>query len=429
MKIAHPGPARFSGLRNNSPDVHVRAGPMRQQIRLKAASPLQRGSRPGGANRPGRCQANTHPAPANPPEGGGTARFSGLRNNSPDVHVRAGPIVRATPIVRAGRGAWLLLLLILLTACAAPLTQPPQPYAISASGQEIIFFTQNFEILSRASLPLPPDCSIWAHHPPPPNGKSLALQLLCNGRETAWVYHLPSAESRLLRNETITDSRILAWADTNFLYLQTNMLTDPRVLLADARQGRFHPSQLPATVYHLDTRPNAILYAQTDGIGLGSQLWRPGAAAPLLHLPTEIIAFARLSPDTRQVAYIAMPDSTTPFPAGELWLLDMESGTRRPLAPADAGRGFSPLWSPDGRWLAFADSQRNLQILHPESGQTYLCGGEMLHTPVWSPDSQGVFFVIARGDTIETCYCETTSGKISHLPALDGTAWLGYWQP
>ncbi len=383
MKIAHPDKVRFSGLRKNSPDVHVRAGPIAQ-----AARP-----------------ANIHPAPANPPEGGCT------------VHVWAGPIAQAAR----------LLILLLLAACAAPL--PAQPYAITASGQEIIFFSPNLEITSRAPLPLPPDCNIWTHHPPPTNGQWIALQLLCNGRETAWVYHLPSGQSRILRNETITDSRILAWADANFLYLQTNMLSDPRVLLADARRGSFHPSQLPATVYHIDTHPNAILYAQTDGLGLGSQLWRPGASAPLLNLPNEIIAFARLSPDTRQVAYIAMPDSTTPFPTGELWLLDMDSGTRRPLAPADAGRGFSPLWSPDGRWLAFADSQRNLQILHPENGQTYLCGGEMRQTPVWSPDSQGVFFVIARGDTIETCYCETTSGKISHLPALNGLAWLGYWQP
>jgi hypothetical protein len=324
--------------------------------------------------------------------------------------------------------AWLFLL-ILLSACAAPQARESQRYAISASGQEITFFSPDFEILSRAPLDLPPDCQIWAHHPAPPGSDWLGLQLVCKEREAVWVYHLANGESRFLLDETVTDSRILAWADANFLYLQTNMLTDPRVLLADVRVGRFHDTRLPATIYHMDTAPGAVLYALTDGIGLGSQLWRPGAAVPFLDSADEIIAFARFSPDGSQIAYIAMPDSTAVFPPGELWLLDVDSGTRRALSDADAGRGFSPLWSPDGRWLAFADTQRNLRILHPESGRTYLCAGELLHTPAWSPDSKGVFFAIALGDTIETWYCEIASGEIFPLPSLDGAAWFGYWQP
>ncbi|MFO7584146.1 MAG: hypothetical protein R6W69_05395 [Anaerolineales bacterium] len=324
--------------------------------------------------------------------------------------------------------AWLFLFIV-LPACAAPQVREPQRYAILPSAEEITFFSPDFEILSRASLALPPGCQIWAHHPAPLGGDWLGLQLVCKGREAAWVYHLASGESRLLLDESVADSRILAWADANFLYLQTNMLTDPRVLLADARAGRFHETSLPATIYHMDTAPRVVLYALTDGIGLGSQLWRPGATGPLLNLPDEIIAFARFSPDGSQVAYIAMPDSTAVFPPGELWLLDVDSGTRRALFEADAGRGFSPAWSPDGRWLAFVDRQRRLVLLAPESGESLIVGHQILHTPAWSPDSQGVFFAIALGDTIETWYCEIVSGQIFPLPSLDGAAWFGFWQP
>ena len=42
-----------------------------------------------------------------------------------------------------------------------------------------------------------------------------------------------------------------------------------------------------------------------------------------------------------------MPDTQTPFPVGELWVMEADGGDPRRLASTDAGHGYAAAWSPE----------------------------------------------------------------------------------
>jgi len=64
-------------------------------------------------------------------------------------------------------------------------------------------------------------------------------------------------------------------------------------------------------------------------------------------------AYPLFSPDGEEVAYLSFQEKGE----GQVWLLDLESGQPRALAPADWG--FPLAWQPDGR-VAFARGGRLL---------------------------------------------------------------------
>ena len=106
---------------------------------------------------------------------------------------------------------------------------------------------------------------------------------------------------------------------------------------------------------------------------------RGGKAVEQLYAdPFHYISFARYSPDGRQIAFIKIPDTQTPFTVGELWVMNSDGSNARKLADADAGHGYAANWSPDGKQIAFVlrenpDDERADQV---ERGidQQYLHG-------------------------------------------------------
>lgn len=100
----------------------------------------------------------------------------------------------------------------------------------------------------------------------------------------------------------------------------------------------------------------------------------------------------RIAPDGRSVAFSA----TTAVLRRDLWLLDVDRGTRRQLT-RDAGDNHSPLWTRDGAALTFASSRAGLQHvfrLHPRSGEVTgpLFGGDLRAPGSWSPDGRRLAF-------------------------------------
>src|SRR5207237_7525887 len=59
------------------------------------------------------------------------------------------------------------------------------------------------------------------------------------------------------------------------------------------------------------------------------------------------------SPDDRSIAYERLSDSPSPFLAAGLWVMNSSGSLQRRLADTDGGHGFTPVWSPDGRRLAY----------------------------------------------------------------------------
>ena len=100
----------------------------------------------------------------------------------------------------------------------------------------------------------------------------------------------------------------------------------------------------------------------------------------------------RVAPDGRHVAFSA----TTAVLRRDLWLLDLDTGTRRQLT-RDAGDNHSPLWTRDGAALAFASSRNGLQRvfrLRTANGDVTgpLFGGDLRAPGSWSPDGGRLAF-------------------------------------
>jgi tricorn protease len=86
--------------------------------------------------------------------------------------------------------------------------------------------------------------------------------------------------------------------------------------------------------------------------------------------------------------------------AGDLWSVPREGGEATRLT-ADPGREFNPLFSPDGRWVAFTgEYDGNVDVFVVEAGGgvprrlTYHPGGDQLAG--WTPDGRSILFVSGR---------------------------------
>jgi Tol biopolymer transport system component len=126
------------------------------------------------------------------------------------------------------------------------------------------------------------------------------------------------------------------------------------------------------------------------------------------------------SPDGKRLAFSAMT---------HLYVMELPNGQPRQLLSGDA-REFQPVWSPDGKWLAYVTwSNAGGQLWKvPSDGGTpvQLTKTPALYSnPVWSPD--GTRIVLLRGNVYDRENSEFDSGQTSNadliwLPSSGGEA-------
>ncbi len=117
-------------------------------------------------------------------------------------------------------------------------------------------------------------------------------------------------------------------------------------------------------------------------------------------------AQAEFSPDGKLVAYTVLRYDRPGRPWPQLWVLDVATGKSARIGAEDQAAG-NPVWSPDGRWIAYfgdAEGKHGLVIAHPDgSAATFLAEGSGTNAPLpaqgaevtWSPDSKQIAFVSA----------------------------------
>jgi dipeptidyl aminopeptidase/acylaminoacyl peptidase len=110
------------------------------------------------------------------------------------------------------------------------------------------------------------------------------------------------------------------------------------------------------------------------------------------------IASPALSPDGRRVVFaVTTPDLAGNTSATDLWLATVDGKSIRQLTTHSAA-DRNPLWSPDGKWIAFESARSGedqIWLLSTSGGEprqfTTLSTGAT--RPVWSPDSKHLAFV------------------------------------
>jgi hypothetical protein len=227
-----------------------------------------------------------------------------------------------------------LLTFLILLSCTP---QTPQPtfqaslFIYRFDPPAFIEFSEDFKILGEIPFSVPPSCGLFNVFPAPA-GTFMAIELSCPNGQTVLFLNtsapLSAASTKSVTQPvTESDSHFLAWdLDGNATYLKVDSLGNPRVVGASTDGAQI---VLPITEFTYDLAASLnqgeFIFTFSRGLGQGSELWlakRDGRTSEQLYAdPFNYISFARFSPDGRQIAFIKIPDTQTPFTVGELWIV------------------------------------------------------------------------------------------------------------
>ncbi|PWH17118.1 MAG: hypothetical protein DDG60_03065 [Anaerolineae bacterium] len=323
-----------------------------------------------------------------------------------------------------------------LTACW-PAANPNAPYTpgffyYALDSTSILFEDRSYR------LPAPADCVFYALRPAP-RGRWLAIEWDCPSGPRVGLFDSANGRIRLAINDQTLDNRLLAWhPDGGSVYLKIGMLSFPQIIRVDVETLKAVELSISAFVYDLAVSPDGkkTLYSLSNGIGFGSETWLGAENAQnpsqLWLEPRHIIALAQFSPDGSHIAYIKMPDSQQAYPAGELWIVNADGSNPMYIAVADAGRGYPPVWAPDGNKIAFVgrtdpadDRSRTLSIYDLQSGIVSVYPAVMVTPPAWSPDGELLTFTVRENDTITVWrYNVITEQKETIAPNACCAGWI-----
>jgi len=127
------------------------------------------------------------------------------------------------------------------------------------------------------------------------------------------------------------------------------------------------------------------------------------------------------SPDGRWIAYFS--DQTGEY---ELFLVD-QYGRESPRRITVEGAGFydDPKWSPDGKWISYTDNARDLYLLDVDSGAAAKVIEQPFYGPfksiahAWSPDSKWIAYTQATEADFRRVWIYSLEDGGSH-PVTDG---------
>jgi dipeptidyl aminopeptidase/acylaminoacyl peptidase len=190
---------------------------------------------------------------------------------------------------------------------------------------------------------------------------------------------------------------------------------------------------IAAYTYDLAPQPNSndFTFTFSRGLGQGSEIWLATRDAKIVKQlyadPHNYISFARYSPDGKQIAFIKIPDTQTPFTVGELWLINNDGSNPHKLADADAGHGYAANWSPDGKRIAFVVRENpqdekanqssdalisNIYVVDIASGKlnqiTHFDNGRV-EAPFWSPGGNTLAFTVVINGRMNVSIAEVGS--------------------
>lgn len=297
-------------------------------------------------------------------------------------------------------------------------------------------FTEHFQLTKEIPFYIPPSCGLFNTFPAP-IGQFLLIELSCPNGQT--VLFLDIETGSLSQPVSNTDAHFLAWtSDGKAVYLKTDSLGSPQMIRAYTDSAR-DVLAIPEFTYDLSSKPDSrdFTFTFSRGLGYGSELHfaqRDGKAAqPLYADQYNYLSFARFSPNGKQIAFIKIPDTQTPFTVGELWVMDSDGANAHKLADADAGHGYAADWSPDGTKIAFVVRENpedetanqsnealisNIHVVDVETGAltqvTSLTEGRA-ETPSWSPDGNILTFNVVINGRMEVHIADIESGEIRSL--------------
>src|SRR5262249_30324511 len=100
----------------------------------------------------------------------------------------------------------------------------------------------------------------------------------------------------------------------------------------------------------------------------------------------------------------------------EIWLWNIAMTDGRSIFSREGGTAGSPIWSPDGKWIAFdartLDATGDIWLKAAEGGEPKLLVAEPSDdiTPCFDPSSQWIYFTSTRTGTLQLFRISVTGG-------------------
>lgn len=268
-----------------------------------------------------------------------------------------------------------------------------------------------------------------------PDAAYLAIDGVTDHGEYVWIYNTQHGGMALQPARVM--GNFLHWLPQGHSFLYRAMFPlgpgapmdgnqwNPGLWVVDAATGAYKNIDIHTSSANLiDAAPSPdgshILYSITMGLGRGSSAWLSNSdGSQQVHVldtvggAQSILGLFAWSPDGTHIAYERLSDSATPFLPAGLWLMDSQGGQQRRLADTDGGHGFAPIWSPDGRKIAFVirtntndrradllaqSLQCGIGVVDIQGGRSWLAvspqqtGMQMNVHPVWSTNSNSITF-------------------------------------
>lgn len=341
-----------------------------------------------------------------------------------------------------------LLITVFLVSCTS--TPQPQPPNISSlvvyrfDPPAFIEFSEDFQQIKEIPFSIPPSCGLLDIFSAP-TGSYLLIELNCpNGQtvlflDTSTALSAGSSADSITQPITDSDAHFLAWtADGRTAFLRVDSLGSPRVVRVDTEKKN---ELIPITEFTYDLAASPVdtefTFTFSRGMGQGSELWlakRDGNIVEQLFADRfHYISFTRYSPDAMHIAFIKIPDTSTPFTVGELWVMDADGSHARKLAEVDAGHGYAANWSADGTKIAFVGRENpddenanqsaeslisNIYIVDVQNGTlTQLTNFEdgRAETPHWSPDGNTLAFNTVINGRMHVSTVDIKTGEMHPL--------------
>ena len=195
-----------------------------------------------------------------------------------------------------------------------------------------------------------------------PDGRRLALDITTNGNTDMWVYDWERDQMLKLTSDPAEERRPVWTPDGS------------RIVFASRRAGGTHRSCIGSAP---TARPDA------EPLLEGTVSRVPGS----WHQNGKVLAFTEVGPGAPENLMTVTIDGDD----RSGWKV----GTPQPF-PAAGGRQFEPMFSPDGRWIAYhSDSAGPLEVYvrsFPDTGRQWPVSTNGGQDPVWSRTSRELFY-------------------------------------